>query len=468
MNISKEINRIVKLYGKKEFISNEIDKKSINYNEFYSNSLEVLSFLQSKKIKPGDKVLVNLDNSIEYFYLFFACLLGNYVICPIDIELKHEKIKELEKILKPKIKILKKNNIKFLKRKTIPTIRKNSPYLIIFTSGTTGKPKGIQISNSSYIGSSISYAKLAGYENETNLLHFLPMYYNAGILNTFFSCFFSGSKITLINKISALNIYYFWEKIDNKDINYLQLTPEIANSLTKLKVSNNLKEQIKKIKFVSTGSYLHQNIVDKFEKHFDVRILSCYGLTEIGGPLTIQNWENTFITGSVGYHSKEIKIKIYNKNEKNILIKSPYIMDGYINEHGKLSKPKLKNGFFDTGDIGSYKNGELTIIGRRKDIIKKGAEIVSLASIENTILKNEIVDEVTGISKNDQIKGSKIFMFIKFNKVKKVDKMLNKLENYIKRKLKKIEIPDKLIPVPEIPKTYNGKPKKNILEKIYL
>ena len=59
-------------------------------------------------------------------------------------------------------------------------------------------------------------------------------------------------------------------------------------------------------------------------------------------------------------------------------------------------------------------------------------------------------------------------MFIKFNKVKKVDKMLNKLENYIKRKLKKIEIPDKLIPVPEIPKTYNGKPKKNILEKIYL
>ena len=67
MNISKEINRIVKLYGKKEFISNEIDKISITYNEFYSNSLEVLSFLQSKKIKPGDKVLVNLDNSLENF-----------------------------------------------------------------------------------------------------------------------------------------------------------------------------------------------------------------------------------------------------------------------------------------------------------------------------------------------------------------------------------------------------------------
>ena len=73
-----------------------------------------------------------------------------------------------------------------------------------------------------------------------------------------------------------------------------------------------------------------------------------------------------------------------------------------------------------------------------------------------------------GISKIDQTKGSKIFMFIKFNQFKDIDKTLSKLENYIKQKLKKIEIPDKLIPVPEIPRTYNGKPKKDILEKIYL
>ena len=85
MNISKEINRIIKLYGDKVFIKNDIDKNTLTYSEFYNKSLEVLSFLRSKGIKPGDKILVNLDNSIEYLYLFFACLLGNYVICPIDI-----------------------------------------------------------------------------------------------------------------------------------------------------------------------------------------------------------------------------------------------------------------------------------------------------------------------------------------------------------------------------------------------
>ena len=75
MNIDKEINRIIKLYGDKDFIKNDIDKNTLTYSEFYNKSLEVLSFLRSKGIKAGDKILVNLDNSIEYLYLFFACLL---------------------------------------------------------------------------------------------------------------------------------------------------------------------------------------------------------------------------------------------------------------------------------------------------------------------------------------------------------------------------------------------------------
>ena len=161
--------------------------------------------------------MVNLDNSIEYLYLFFACLLGNYVLCPIDSEMKRDKIKDLEKIIKPKIKILNKNNVKFFKKKTKPITKEKSPYLIIFTSGTTGKPKGIKISNSSYIGS-LFHIKFSGYDSIQIL--FLPMYYNVEILNTFYSCFFS-TKNYLDRKIFVLNIYYFWEKMITKIILYI-------------------------------------------------------------------------------------------------------------------------------------------------------------------------------------------------------------------------------------------------------
>ena len=65
------------------------------------------------------------------------------------------------------------------------------------------------------------------------------MYYNAGLLNTFFSAFLSGSTIILSEKISAYNITNLWKVFDKEEINSLHLTPEIANILTKLKVEKN-------------------------------------------------------------------------------------------------------------------------------------------------------------------------------------------------------------------------------------
>ena len=67
------------------------------------------------------------------------------------------------------------------------------------------------------------------------------------------------------------------------------------------------------------------------------------------------------------------------------------------------------NGYFNTGDVGDYKKRTF-IFGRRKDIIKKGAEIISIPYIENVFLKN-LIDEASGISEFDETKGSKIYLF---------------------------------------------------------
>ena len=356
MEISKEINNIFKKKKNSIFIKDTIKNKNHTYSDFFNKSNSITNFLKSKKIKEGSKILIKFDNSYEYLCLVFACLLGNFVACPIDTEIKKNKYNELEKILKPAIKITNAKQVKYIKKNYKNSIKDNSQFLIIFTSGTTGKPKGIAISNSAYINSARSFSKLIGYNENTKILHILPMYYNAGLLNTFFSALLSGSMIILSEKISAYNIVNFWKNFEKEEINSFHLTPEIANTLTKLSIGKDLIERIINLQIVSTGSYLHPNIIDKFEKIYKKRLLSCYGLTELGGPLTIQNWENTYIEGSVGYHSKEIKIKILKKSsDKQILIKSPYLMSFFINEKGKKLKPKLINGYFNTGDIGEYK-----------------------------------------------------------------------------------------------------------------
>ena len=469
MEINKEINKILEKHKNLIFIKDKIKNQNYTYLNFFNNSIEILNFFKSRKIKEGRKIIIKLDNSYEYLCLIFACLLGNYVACPIDIEIKKEKFLEIEKILNPAIKITDLKQIKYIKKNTKIKIKKNNEFLIIFTSGTTGKPKGISITNNAYVNSAKSFSRLINYNENSKILHILPMYYNAGLLNTFFSAFFSGSSIILSEKISGFNIVNFWKIFEQEEINTLHITPEIANTLTKLNVEKSFVENISNKQIISTGSYLHQNIIDKFEKIYKIRLLSCYGLTELGGPLTLQSWENTYIEGSVGYHSEDIKIKILKKSlEKQILIKSPFMMSFFIDEKGKKTKPKLINGFFNTGDIGDYKKKELFIFGRRKDIIKKGAEIISIPYIENVFLKNSLIDEASGVSEFDETKGSKIYLFVKFKNSNNFNNKLEKLKKDINRRLRKIEFPDRIIPVPSLPKTYNGKVKKEVLRKIYL
>ena len=88
------------------------------------------------------------------------------------------------------------------------------------------------------------------------------------------------------------------------------------------------------------------------------------------------------------------------------------MMSFFIDEKGKKIKPKLINGYFNTGDVGDYKKKNFLFLEEEKDIIKKGAEIISIPYIENVFLKNSLIDEASGISEFDETKGSKIYYLL--------------------------------------------------------
>ena len=116
------------------------------------------------------------------------------------------------------------------------------------------------------------------------------------------------------------------------------------------------------------------------EKKYKKRILSCYGLTEIGGPITLQNWEDTFDENSVGRLVSDIKIKIIkSKNDNLVYVKTPYIFNSYLLADGKIEKPKIKNGFFNTGDICDYKNNQYIYSRKKKEVFKKGVKLFSFS-----------------------------------------------------------------------------------------
>ena len=457
-------------------VTDIIKNRKITYKEFLDLSIKLTGYLKyKKKLKIGDKILINLENSLEFLVLIFSCLLGGFIAVPVEPNLPKNRKKHIKDLIKPKIEIknldLKKINYKKDNYKKISLEKFDLvPFLILFTSGTTGDPKGILLENDKYISSAISYSKLCEYDNNSRIYHCLPMFYNAGMANLFFSSLSSGSNLIIGPKISPLNLISLIENLKINKISSTHLTPEILNSICKIynnrKISN---DKLQNIQIISTASYLHENTVSNFEKIFNIRILNCYGITEAGGPLTLQNWEDTFFENSVGQHSKEIKFRILkNKFGDKILVKSPYMMMGYITDKTKLENIKLLKSYFDTGDIGRYKNNQLFITGRRQDIIKKGGEILSLNFLDNICKKIKNIEDCVHVSIDDINKGSKIYLFIKFKKILNLEKEIDLLIVSLKKKIRNIELPDRIFPVPDIPKLFNGKINKTKLKNIYL
>jgi len=469
-NIQFFLGQITK-FSNRTLITDINSKEKITYKEFLDKSIRFSNYLKyKKKIQKGEKVIIKIDNSPEYLISVFACLLSDMVACPIDLSIPLNKFRKLKKILKYKYEINSINKLKFSKISNLLIRNENPISLIIFTSGSTGNPKGIQLNREQYLGSSIVYGKKAEYDLNSKIYHCLPMHYNAGLLNTFFSGLAYGSEIIIGTKVGMLNIINFWRELLEYKVNTFHIVPEIANALCKINVSKKEKLQIETIdKIISTGSYLHEEIKEKFEKKYKKRILSCYGLTEIGGPISLQNWEDTFEESSVGEIVENVKVKTIKKNKLgHLAVKTPYLFNSYLLDNGKIDRPKLKDKYFMTEDIGKLEGRQLFILGRRKDIFKKGSEIISPQDIENVTLKSKLVLDCCVIVKDDIEKGSAIFLLIDLKNKTKILEGISKIKNFLSKNLKKIEFPDKIIPVIKILKTSSGKVKKFELEKLYL
>lgn len=443
-----KLENCFKKFSKKIFIITENNKK-ISYEDFFFKVLQLINYFHNKKLKKNARILILGDNNINYLIIHAACLFGGYVSCPIDPIIKPERLKDLKKIYKIDFTINNTNKLFFSNLSLDKSLinYKNSDCLIIPSYDKDGKLQGILLNSDTIIKKAKSFSELSKFNKNSNIFHCLPMFYMAGILDTFFSCIFSGSTITLGKRFSVLQIKKFWEISIKNNCNILFLTPSILTFICSIYRTPTyiIKQHVKKCKsIIATGDYLYKETRVKFYKIFKKKIFALYGLTELGGPITLECNKNKLIDFSAGKSSKEIKIKI-NKSKGNIiLIKSPYLMSGYITKTG-LKKPILENGFYNTGDIGYLVKNNLFVTGRKRKITKKGGELISLSLIEKISLDYKNIKKAQTFVKKNLIAGEEIFLKIEFKKKINTEKNIEKFKKFLTRKLRSIEIPREII-----------------------
>ena len=482
----KNIFQLVKNLKKinKKIIHSIHQNISLTGEEFYFSILNVNNLFKKIKFNKNDKVAILYENSIEYIILSFFIFLKNCTLVPINPNLKNNEINSILKLSNAKY-IISSNKNKFIckniffKFKT-ELIRKNIKFtfvkkkvnylLLLYTSGSTGIPKGALISEQNLFHHSHTLSRHHKLSNKTNTLVLMPMFHNNGFVISFMSSIIKFSNIYICP--AELVLPKFFEIVNFYKINFTSLMPAVLSMILH-------KSQTKKIKhkiLISCGGQkLSKNLTKTFEKKTNAYILEHYGLTETTSVCAINNFRNRDLD-AVGYTLKHNIMKIFANNKLRyfgfgeICVKGPNVIKEYYNNK-TLNKDKWILGFFKTGDYGFLNKKKKLFFKSRKDfLIIKSGENVYPAEIENVAYQYKNTIECAVVGGPDKLTGENIFMFIKLKKNSFC--IRNEFENLLKKNLAKFKIPKKIfylnfnIKLNELPKTISKKIKYGELKKL--
>ena len=490
------------------------------YKELSENISKVIYFFKKRGVRSGDRILLISDNRIEWFIFDIAIMSLGAITVPCfstnnvndnkfiieDCEPKliiienieiYEKNVNIFKKIKNKLLIIEGSNKKnFDSYHEIMTdqnrkysinkyIKKKDISSIIYTSGTSGKPKGVMLSHSSIIHNCYAALKLLSNFNICNekFLSFLPLSHSYERMAGLYFPLSIGAQI------------YYCESLDKINKNFIEVKPTFVTAVPrlyeniykkiKLKIENSspivryffyksiklfneskfkeptfyekimnlflffiIKKKIQNIfggnlkTFVSGGAALNP-IVGDFFLSMGVNILQGYGQTE-SSPLISCNDFDTNDTTTVGKPVMDVDVKISKEGE--ILVKGPNVMLGYWNNK-TLTKKTIKNNWLHTGDLGSIDTlHRLKIVGRKKDlIVTSGGDNISPTKIENILTSYSKISQavIYGDNKPYLIAIIVCEQKVRQAQIKKIINLVNKSLN-IPEKIRKFILLDEL------------------------
>ena len=456
---------IEKKLGKDTFIYSE--QEELTFNDFYG-LIQSYGYSHYKQINKNEKICFISKNILHYaIFTNLIPMLGGIFVPLNPKSPKDEILKKMEAIKSNKIFYDKSCNLNHKDFKNIELIKihnnehkienifcwpdKKDSFCILFTSGSSGKPKAVELNLENIETSShISQENLKVSKNDIWLLCMPP--FHAGGLSIIFRSLIYRNKIYIENSFDAPRVI---DLIMNRKVSIISLVPTMLFKIIKLMKSNSLKAP-KEFNFVLCGGANVPNDLIINAKNVGILVIPTYGMTETSSQIaTASPLDKMIPDSSVGKVLKKIKIKFNQNNE--ILIQSK-IVAKYYNDESSFS-------WLNTGDTG-YIDDEnyLYITGRVDDLIISGGENINPLEIEKIINTLDYVEESLVIGIKDEYWGEILTLVLFAEKkvsINEIKKHLSILDNY--------KIPKKIFFYKNpLPKLDNGKyNKKLIREYIY-
>ena len=505
MQVFETVHDILNFHGQKNPGKVTVSVNGDNYTngDLLKNVADIVEFLRENEVSSGDRIAFLAKNSSEFIELMYASSILEVVMVPINFRLAYEEVKFIIQDSGSKIiifgeefkelieqlnsdetdlrfslgiselgKLLKTKSPSLLDVSLFSNKATNTPLFQMYTSGTTGNPKGALISQKGIISLIANgMDNLGPFDpNDVNLVC-MPLFHIAGSAWLFFGLA-SGSKNILLVDINPEKIL---DIIENSNVATTLMVPAVIQMVVAAAEKNSkVFENVKNIVF--GASPMAVDTLKRAQKIFpNSNFTHVYGMTETTGmfmSLDARELKANRRLESCGkcFSNSEIKIVDSNSNEVpartigEIICRTDQIMDGYFNRE-KANNEAIKDGWFYTGDAGYLdEEGYLFIRDRIKDLIITGGENVYPAEVENALMLQPSISDCAVIGVSDPKWGEAVLALIV---VKEDNLSENELKVALRSHLAGFKIPKIFHVVDSLPRNAGGKITKHVLREKY-
>lgn len=407
--------------------------KNVSYGELLNKYEQAVTYLSNNIILPGEVIAVVSDFTPNTIALILALIKNENIIVPFN-----SNVKDAEKI-KFDIAGIQKSIVVDLETDTYTMEllggkgeheyydllrQRRAPGLVLFTSGTSGFPKGAVHDFSKLL------VKFQSARKSLRTVNFL-LFDHWGGLNTLFHTLSNCGVVLALRNRKPDAVCEFVQKYQ---IELLPVSPSFLNLLILSEVYKNY--DISSLKLITYGTEpMPENTLRKAKELFpEVSFQQTYGLIELG-VLRSKSKSNDSLWVKLGGEGFELRVV-----EDILQIKADSAMIGYLN----APSPFTEDGYFITGDMVERDGEFYKILGRKSELINVGGEKVYPQEVENVILNYDNVTDVTVYAEKNPITGNIVCAKINIEKVEDDRIFIKELKQYCKRNLQSFKVPVKI------------------------
>lgn len=481
------------------------------YGDLYIYIINFSSYLiKNYNLKKIKKIMIHGSTSIEVIISMLTCARLGITYCVVFQELFIEAINKRVKIFQPDIFITVNENlntnkiitkipkIKFTKSKinkknkylinlkeefyddnikdiNCEKVSSDSNFFVLFTSGTTGLPKGIVHSLGGFLVYTYFSCKYHFGINQNSV--FLntsnPGWINGNNYSIFGPLLFGATVVLFEDASVLLKINHLKEILIKNKVTIIYLPVTLIRMMKSLHLDNNIKSKYL-ISLGSMGEHLASNVAKWYSRFFNLKtkaIINAYYQTENGAILSSPTYKDNVLKsphGSIGRPHQHIKLRLIrdknNSKKFQFVVKKPWpgCMKTVLNGKKVWLSYWDKSNFFKMYDFGYKNNNSYFVNGRTDDVINIRGHRIGSAEVESVILQLDQIHEVAAISVEDKISGFEFILFV----VSKNKNLNKKIDRIIINNFGNFAIPKEIFYVKYLPKTRSGKIIRRLLKEI--